>query len=281
VVKYSPKSAKALGFLKKVANDVEIFVEDTSNPNMWVNIVRRLLPHNLKIRSVTPLGTKANVIAACKLDQADDGRKKLYIVDGDFDYLHGKRKPRLKHLYRLRAYCAENLLLSPSTLIAVGEECSPRLDEATVARIVQGGRIQREIESLIAPLFQLYAAINKAAPSVITVRYSVHKLLIRNSGITHVDPSKIISRYRDVLDEGASIVGRAPLLAIFRAVRRRATKADPMVYVSGKDYLLPLFARRLKEGLGFRGSIEQLKVRLAREFDPAMEPGLGRAIAKL
>ena len=116
-VVYPAKSAPAIGFLKSSLNDIEIFVEDSASPNMWCRLLKKYLPDHIRLDSVTPLGGRKNVLDACKADQGIDGRKKLYIIDGDLDLIQGRRKPNLKHLYRLRAYCVENYLLSENAIL--------------------------------------------------------------------------------------------------------------------------------------------------------------------
>lgn len=95
---YPPRAAKALGHLKANNNDIEIFVEDKSSPNLWLKLIRKYLPRDIRLSSVTVLGCRDNVIRACRADQIWDNRKKLYIIDGDLDLLQGRRKPRLRHL---------------------------------------------------------------------------------------------------------------------------------------------------------------------------------------
>jgi thiamine pyrophosphate-dependent acetolactate synthase large subunit-like protein len=64
VVSYSPRAARALSFLKRPFNDVDIFVEDTGNHNMWLALIRRILPNGLRLASVNLLGGRASVVEA-------------------------------------------------------------------------------------------------------------------------------------------------------------------------------------------------------------------------
>jgi hypothetical protein len=125
VPKYSPRAAKALAFLKRHYNDVDIFVEDTGNHNMWLLFLRKMLPSSVHLESVNALGGRDRVIEACRLDQSDTGRRKLYIIDGDFDLLLGRKKPRLRFLHRLKAYCIENLLITEKAIVQIGMICKP------------------------------------------------------------------------------------------------------------------------------------------------------------
>ena len=117
-VRYPPSAARALGLLTSHNNDIEIYVEDTSTPNLWVKLLRKYLPPNIRLNDVNVLGSRVTVIQACKLDQQLDGRKKLYIIDGDLELLIGKHRPRLRHLYRLRGYCVENYLMHEDALVS-------------------------------------------------------------------------------------------------------------------------------------------------------------------
>jgi hypothetical protein len=119
MARYSVTAAKALGFLKRPYNDVDIYVEDLTCHYMYVLFFRRILPSPIRLASVNQIGNRRSVIEACRRDQVDDGRKKLYLIDGDFDRYHNRRRPALRHLYRLRAYCIENLLLHEIAAIAV------------------------------------------------------------------------------------------------------------------------------------------------------------------
>jgi hypothetical protein len=114
VVRYPIRAVVALGYLKRPYNQVEIYVEDTTCHNMHLLVFRRLLGDQVKLRSINQVGDRSRVIAACRADQVNDGRKRLYVIDGDFDILLEKRKPRLKYLYRLRAYDIENILMGTS-----------------------------------------------------------------------------------------------------------------------------------------------------------------------
>ena len=122
--------APALGHLNSSGNEIEIFVEDTSNLNVWRNVLRKFLPEGVAFSDPIPLGGRPQVLEECRRDQVEDGRKKLYIIDADLDLLRGCRKPKLKHLYRLRGYCIENYLLQEDALIEVAQILDTDASEA-------------------------------------------------------------------------------------------------------------------------------------------------------
>ena len=156
-VMYPPRAARALGLLTSHNNDVEIYVEDTAVPNLWLKLLRKYLPRNTRLNNVNVLGSRINVIKACKVDQDFDGRRKLYIIDGDLDLLTGRIKPKLRHLYRLRAYCVENYILNESALISAVMVVNTRIDEDTARQQVDLlGWLERNRKCLES-LFVCYA----------------------------------------------------------------------------------------------------------------------------
>lgn len=97
-------------------NDVDIYTEDDLKDKEFYKILfRRLLEGKIAINDITPLGSKDNVIARCMSDP-DNGRKKLFIIDGDIKFIHGQ-VPKTKNLFVLDAYCVENLLLNKNSII--------------------------------------------------------------------------------------------------------------------------------------------------------------------
>lgn len=282
MIRYSPRSAKALGFLKRPLNDVEVYVEDTGNRNMWVQLLKKLLPPGVRLSSVNLLGGRKRVLDACKLDQANDGRRKLYIIDGDFDAPRRKKKPRLKYLSRLRPYCVENLLLSEDALVSVGVESDPMLSSNGVRRALGFSAVVAEIDRLLRPLFILYASIIDVAPSVGTVSYSVYKCCTRVACGSYMPSADLVrARSREVLRMALKLTPKAQLRSAIARITANSGHISTMNLVSGKDYLFPIFEQILRNRFGYRGSAEQLKVRLASEVRPAAEPAFARAVAAL
>lgn len=158
MIKYSPRAARAIARLKRPYNEVDIFVEDTTSRNMWMELLKSIIPPTIRLKSITPLGGRDRVIDACKLDQASDGRRKLYIIDGDFDYLVDRPKPRLKHLYRLRAYCVENIIISEEAVKQVGIACQPNRSESEILQTFDFSGWFASIRRPLVNLFVAYAA---------------------------------------------------------------------------------------------------------------------------
>jgi hypothetical protein len=281
MVRFSPRAARALGWLKRPYNDVEIFVEDTGNHNMWLHICRNLLPQGTRLSSVNMLGGRDAVLEACRLDQAVDARRKIYIMDGDFDFLLGRPKPRLRFLYRVQAYCVENLLLNERSLIAIGLESKPTLNEAAIAATIGYKQIVKEIDNTLRPLFVNYATAFSEARRVRTVRLPVQTLYEMGSGGPTLSLEKIRRRSVSVLLQAARYTDVALLRKKRSEIAARASSLPLAKVVSGKDYHLPFALARFKACCGYGLGAEQFKVALSRSFEAIDEPYLARRLAKL
>jgi hypothetical protein len=282
MISYSPRAARAIGYLKKKYNDLEIFVEDTASQNMWIRLLRRLVPKRFKLKSVNMLGGKDKVIAACRLDQKKDGRRKLYIVDGDFDFLLGKSKPKLMYLYRIGAYCVENLLLHHRGVTEVGTDCEANLSRQSVKLRFDSKSFKDHHLPTLRALFTVYAAANEVASSVKTTSLPVMPLTVTNAdGVISFCPIKVGARVRAVVREATKIAGVKQFRTARVAATKRASTLTIDQIVSGKDYLFPLIWHQMRRLLGYNGNKDQFRIHLAKEFLPSFEPGLARRIREI
>lgn len=280
-VRYSPRAAKALARLKTRYNDIEIFVEDTANPNMWIELIRSIVPNDVRIKSVNQLGGRKRVIDACKLDQRNDGRRKLYIIDGDFDHLLGLKKPKLRHLYRLRAYCVENLFIGEVNARYIGIASQPEWSEERVKKSFDYDKWHRNLLDQLRPLFILYAAANRLAPSIQTTAFSVSKLYAAGKHDVSICPQKTFQRKFSLLRSIRRTVSAELLRRTTEEIQNRARRLSMRECISGKDYLFPIFALRLRNKLAFKVNNEQMKVHLARSFRSDQEPWLAKRLLGL
>jgi len=278
---YSLRATRGLARLKRHFNDIEIFVEDTKNVNMWVELIRRIIPAHIRLKSVNQLGGRDRVIAACKADQSDDGRRKLYIIDGDFDHILGKLKPAMKFLYRLKAYCLENIFISESSVKYVGAASKPDCTEQQIVSDFSFQNWHASVSRLLIPLFRAYAVAHSLAPSMTTTGYSVTNFYDHTAQGPTLSKEKIGRHIIKILRHARQSCAKEDLRRKWREVKNNSNALGVSQCVSGKDYLFPIFHLRMCKVLSFRGTPEQLKVHLARAFDPKMEPWLCRRLRAL
>lgn len=279
MIRYSPRSARAIGLLKSFYNDIEIFVEDKASPNMHLLICRRVLGDGVRLSSVNPLGGRAAVIEACRLDQAVSSRKRLYVIDGDLDLIMGRTKPRLKHLYRLRAYCVENLLLGQSAVESVCLQSAPELQPMQIRTALGFATWLAGLAQGLVPLFKAYAIARAIDPTLKTVGTTVHPLCAHQGNRLSLNYRKVFAHIRRLFRQ-ITLAGQRSELRRYRPkVEACCTGGvSDLRYVSGRDYIFPLLYHRLRAEFGFKGTLEQLKVQLAVFYDPIWEPYFARAL---
>ena len=281
MVSYSPRAAKSLAFLKQYYNDIDIFVEDTGNHNMWLHIIRSLIPQNKRISSVSLLGGRDNVVNACKLDQKISSRPRLYIIDGDFDFLLGRKKNNLEYLYRIRAYCVENLLLKESSIVPIGLESQPTITEPNLVSLLNLNSFIGDLYKSLISLFVTYSVAHEIAPQVQTVGYSVRKLLKQSSGTSILDDKKIWLRMLSVSRQVVKLSNLSRFISTRSRVLSMVNNLTPDQIISGKDYILPIVMLHFKAKCGYKQGDEHFKVAMSRNFDPRADPLLARRIRSL
>ena len=277
---YSPKAARALGFLKRHQNDIDIYVEDSGNPNMWVKFLQRLLSEECKLESVSVLGGRKNVLEACKANQ-EETRPSLYIIDADFDLLLGLTKPRLKNLYRLRAYSIENYLLQALALSEIATTFSTRVSKAEANRRVDLEQWIKENTPCLEKLFLSYAVSQLMDGSKETVGYSVHRLLVDGSHRKKLCQSKVRIRVREIFSELETDHGRECLRENVKMIRKRQRKLSILKYVSCKDYVMPQIYYIMKHEFGMNIPLEAFKNLLAVNSEASTDPYLRRRLRQL
>ncbi|CDX55922.1 conserved hypothetical protein [Mesorhizobium plurifarium] len=281
MVRYSEKAAKALGYLKKKYNSIEVYVEDTASQAVWMRILKSILPAHTKIRSVNMLGGRESVTKACRLDQKQDGRRKLYIIDGDLDFVRGLRKENLRFLYRLRAYCVENLLLAEESLTEIALDSDGSQTSAEARNSVSYRHLLSKIGPSLKKLFVLYATAIELKARVKTVSYSVTNLLESTRHAVTLSADKVRQRCFWLLREICRQHSVRKVRATRKAFEANAMHLPLEMVVSGKDYLLPFIHLHLARCCGFRGTETQLKVQLARNFSARSEPYFARRLRQL
>ena len=280
-VVFPARAAKALGYLKARRNDVEIFVEDSAGQNLWVKLLRHYLPNHAKLESVNVLGSKKRVLSACSLDQEQDNRRKLYVIDGDLDLLRGVSKPRLKHLYRLRSYCVENYLLDEDTLVSAITTLNIRVDYNMARNQLDLDRWFQRNRGALYRLFVCYAVSHELKQEQKTVGFRVYKLLKwNNTDFDFCERSvaiRVIGLYRGVRLN----FSQEEVREVYKKIRKNAERIGEWRFVSAKDYLIPQLYQMIKKKFGTNLSIDSFLAMLAESASHNQDPYLRRRLRSL
>lgn len=265
--KIAAKSAASLFY--EEYNDVDIFIEDTAigYRKIFKELLNRALESKFSIEQVFPIGNREEVIAECEKNQSYTGRKRVYIIDGDFYILNGNDRNDLKGLFILPRYCIENFFFDEDAIARTAYEEDAEME---INEIIDGLAFNdwfEKNEKLLLELFIIYAICFKNIPSEQTTGFKVTKLCSSNTGI--VCPYKIESRITDLRTKLIAHYGVDRLEIEILAIKDRIKEKDKKLlrFVSGKDYLLPLMITRLQSFLKFSPNNTTLRIRLAMKSE--------------
>lgn len=263
------RAKKAIAVFFRQWNDIDVFIEDTSpcTIKVYEELLNRLAGGIFKIGKVIPLGNRAQVIQSCMQDQANRGRPRMYIIDGDFDLLLGITAPDLKHLFRHDVYCIENHLIDESALIEILHEEDSSTDRAGLARRLNySDWISCECDALLY-LFLMYALFFKFLPEVQTVGTPINKY-ITGGKRPYVDPDKVANRVHDMYINLIEIYDENRIIKeLIDAYERVLNDNNILNFISGKDYLFPAISFRMRNISKFSVTNDSLKIRLAKICD--------------
>lgn len=251
---YPPRSAPALGFLRRSANDIDIYVEDAARSKVWLAILRTCLPSKVNLGNVNPLGNRTSILAACRADQ-EGTRPRLYIIDGDFDYLLGNGVPKLKNLYRIPATNLEAFVLMTAGLVPLMAKMLPTESTEDIQRDIKRSLQEPWFRHLVR-LFAFYAENERTRSGVKTCSFRIERLCIAGASPWQPDLSIIIQRAKMIAQKCKQSVGLGNTK--FREIRSRASQLPVEKVISGKTYLWPLYQQHFRRRVAANLNPEQL-----------------------
>lgn len=266
-MQYPKLAVNAFIYLFRPYNDIDIYIEDTTCQNMYQVLIGRILSGRAKLRKVFPLGGRPAVISKCSSDQIDAQRRRLYLIDGDFDALFGNQvAPHLKHLYQLKVYCVENILFCEHAACELGCECRTNTPKQDIEQMVDFRNFSLTLVSNLRLLFILYGAAHILDTSLQTFSYNVTNLVQQTGKHTELSRAKIKARCKNLLSELQSSHSTEEIRNAVKRVRSLIPPQEDgfINLISGKTYLLPLLNFHLHNKVNFIESLDRLKVRLAR-----------------
>ena len=279
MIRYSSGALRALGYLFRPFNDIDIYVEDTTCHNMYEVLINRMLGERAKVERIIQLGGREEVIAACKRDQYGS-RRRLYIIDGDFNAFFGVKAPSLDHLYRLSVYCSENLIVSETAVYEVAYECLANVPKNELEDKIRLKPFWADLIVKLSPLLLMYGIAYALRSGIETVGWNITNALEQKGHSVELSEEKIRQRISEI---------RAGLQKGYQsdAVESATVATEDQIhglgegiikFIPGKTYLLPLLYHYLRHKAGFKGTLDQLKVRLARNCELDVDSGLRAAV---
>jgi hypothetical protein len=144
--------ARAIGAITSLfrpLQDIDVYVEDQGSEAFYRELLRRVLPSDVRVERVLPLNGRQNVIAAAMRHDFTN-RPALFIVDGDFEWVRGEPAPATAKELRfgqwvaglsafLRLFAAWAVLNKvdpdvPTVSIGIGNSNAPRESTACLGQ---------------------------------------------------------------------------------------------------------------------------------------------------
>jgi hypothetical protein len=241
MLRWPKRAVLALVKLFEPLQDIDVYIEDANDEVFYTHVLKRVAAQSVRIARVFALGGRAAVVGAAQ-NGLGSPRRCLYLIDGDLEWVLGRPAPLAPGLYRLEAYCIENLIIDEKAAAALlVEECSMMEGDA-IAKL-EWSKWMTEITVPLVELFAAFAASYHWAPAYATVSRSIYALCNtpKSGGLPALDPIKVAALRDDALREAELHAKKEDVLALFDAVRGMAfSRGEPIQIVSGKDHLLPM-----------------------------------------
>lgn len=168
-------------------NDISFYIEDVNQENFFHCVLSKLFDE-LSIDKIFPLGGKENVINESRENLGN--RKKVYIVDKDFDDILDKVE-NYNNLFYLERYSIENYLLEEKSLIyyIIGEK--PRLSIAHIVDRINYDDSMANIGGSLNEFILLHVVVQSKCPSLKNISLNYERFVTFNNGNFIINPTQL------------------------------------------------------------------------------------------
>ena len=219
----------------------------------------------IRINDITPLGNKDNVKKRCQ-EEPDNGRKKIFIIDGDVSIIHGRDIPQMKNLFVLDAYCIENFLFEENSILNfIYLNCATKSIE-DISKEVNFTDWLAEYSDMFIELFIHFALANYFGK--IYTLYNANKYHVREKKTNTLSPELVQNDIDSIKQSILESVSLEDYDAKHRELREQWTNCltSLLTIVSGKDYLIPILLIKTQcfKKSNALPSLEEVKLALAQ-----------------
>ncbi len=237
-----------------------------------------MLGGRAQVTRVFQCGGREKVIEECKNDQVPGGRPRIYIIDGDLGLLAGDNPIvlNLNRLYVLSVYASENLLISKKAISEIAYECLSNNSREEIEKVLELDDFFSQLSRLFVPLFILYAAARVLTFTTKTTGFNVMQLCTEGGRNITLDETKVAAHSEKLRENMIGSTDAKKLEEVIQTISRGILIDfwSLRLFVSGKTYILPLVFHLLHRNASYLGTIENLKVRLARYTKLDIDKGL-------
>ncbi|WP_028787950.1 DUF4435 domain-containing protein [Terrimonas ferruginea] len=245
-------------------NDIDIFTEDEEKDKEFYKVLfKRLVKNDIIINDITPLGNKDAVLRRCH-NEPENGRKKIFIVDGDVSIIHGNGIPVMKNLFVLNAYCIENFLFDRDTMIHfIYLNCATKPREVIEKEVDFENWLEQYSEFFIE-LF-IHFSLADYFGKYYTL-YNANKYHIATKETFTFCPDLVSQDIESIKSSILETTSESDYLTKYTELKQKwATSLNSLfTIVSGKDYLIPILLIKTQcfKKSNALPSLEELKLSL-------------------
>lgn len=249
-------------------NDVNFYVEDADQENLYETLLRKLFP-SLRIARVFPLsGKKAVLQHAAAPENQESNPRRIYVLDKDFDDLLGTNVADHRVIY-LDRFCIENYLVEEAAVVEVVVENHPKKKRGDVETALSLPTLVEQCLSDLRPLFLLFFCVQRFDLGLKNCSSKPEQFC--KSERLWIINAEAISQYLESVKEAAFYKGVSPpLVDPWGDERLRPIHdADVHAIIAGK-FLLTMIFHYIKSRFSM-GSItfDSFRFRVAKNCDTA------------
>lgn len=263
MLRWPTRAKAALRKLFEPLQDIDVYVEDTNDEAFYRCLLNSASNGKVTVARVFGLGGREAVLTAAAAHDHST-RRALFVIDGDLPWVRGDAPPHIFGLHQHNAYCVENILICEKALaLLLSQEVA--ITETDAAAVLDFHNWRSSLLSALAELFAAFATVNEVDSTVPTVSSGAGVLCTakKKAVAPTLDLAKVTKARDQALMSAEAILGAKPVEARYKAILQRVLgMADPLMAISGKDYVIPLIDFHL-QSLGCRIRRKSLRIRLA------------------
>lgn len=229
-------------------NDVSFYVEDDEQENFFFSILKKLFP-DIRLEKIFPLGGKENVVEEARKNQ--ENKKKIFIVDKDFDDVLGKII-EYSNLFYLDRYSIENYLLEEEALIEYVISERPRLKRENIHSLFNIEQCLTDIFHALKEIVYLHVLVQLKCSSLRNISLNHERFIQFHNSSFQLNDGNVNQYKQDIEQELKNIDGRLTLLGQLQKVKKMLplnTNEQCTIHIPGK-YTVKMLKRMIESLFG-------------------------------
>ena len=279
MLEFSPEAKFATSVFYECGNDWDVYIEDEHpiTERIYLEYLRdRLAKKNLNIEKIFPLGGRDQVIKQASSSGLSPSRISIFIIDGDLHLLTGGNTNLPSNVVALDKYCIENYLVDEDAIFQFLDEEDPEKNLYSNPELQSKVSINAWKDSCEDDLRNLYIAFALSISldlGIKTIDLGHNAVSINSNGdVCNLKVNAIIER---INSEAKKRYSEQDITKTWSGIESRIERERCFIstYVSGKDFIFPLFLHaRAKQHIKIRSTASSRKLRLAKFTAHAFEP---------